>query len=157
KGFDVLVRAAARAGVPVVIVGEGDQRDGLEALIASTGAHVELVGALPPAALAARYRDARAVVVPSRREGFGIVAAEAAAAGRAVIASAVGGLPDIVQPGVNGVLVPPDDVDALARALATLDPSLGAGGPATVAWLSPESIAARNIEVYEQARLRSGT
>src|SRR5438105_830070 len=37
KGFDVLVRAAARAGVPVVIVGEGDQRDGLEALIASTG------------------------------------------------------------------------------------------------------------------------
>ena len=83
------------------------------------------------------------------------MAAEAAAAGRAVIASAVGGLPDIVRPGVNGVLVPPGDVDALARALTDLDPSLGAGGPASVAWLAPEAIAARNIEVYEQARLRS--
>ena len=105
--------------------------------------------------LAARYAQARAVAVPSRREGFGIVAAEAAAAGRAVIASAVGGLPDIVRPGVNGVLVPPGDVDALALALTDLDPSLGAGGPASVAWLAPEAIAARNIEVYEQARLRS--
>jgi len=156
KGFDVLVRAAARAAVPVVIVGDGDRRDALEALAVSTGARVEFTGALAPAELAARYRQARAVAVPSRREGFGIVAAEAAAAGRAVIASAVGGLPDIVRPGVNGVLVPPGDVDALARAIADLDLSLGGGGPASVAWLAPEAIAARNIEVYEQARLRSG-
>src|SRR5205807_2333942 len=116
-----LVRAGAGSGGRGGVVGEGDRGDELEALAASSGARVEFTGALAPAELTARYRQARAVVVPSRREGFGIVAAEAAAAGRAVIASAVGGLPDIVRPGVNGVLVPPGDVDALARAIADLD------------------------------------
>ncbi|MGH9165917.1 MAG: glycosyltransferase, partial [Acidimicrobiales bacterium] len=136
KGFDVLIRAAAIAGKPVVIVGDGDQRAALEALAAETEADVTFAGSVAPAALADHYRAARLVAVPSRREGFGLVAAEAAAAGRAVVASAVGGLVDVVQPGGNGVLVAPGDVDQLAAALNDTWPGLGAAGPAAVAHLT---------------------
>ena len=77
---------------------------------------------------------AAVVVVPSLGEGFGMVALEAMERGRAVVASDVGGLPEIVADGVTGLLVPPGDVDALARAIAELagDPDraaeLGAAG-----------------------------
>jgi glycosyltransferase involved in cell wall biosynthesis len=152
KGFDVLVRAAALAHVRVVVVGDGGERHALEALARQTGAAVDFAGSVAPAALAHRYAAARAVAVPSRREGFGLVAAEAAAAGRAVIATSVGGLTDIVRDGVNGVLVPPDDEVALAHALREIDPRLGLAGPESVAWLRPDAIAARNLVAYEQAR-----
>lgn len=151
KGIDVLVRAAAAAGVAVEVVGEGDERAALEALAAAVGAEVRFYGALPPAALAERYAAARLVAVPSRREGFGLVAAEAAAAGRAVVASRVGGLADIVVDGVTGVLVPPDDVEALAAALRSAAPHLGANGPAAVEHLRPPAIAAATRAVYERA------
>jgi glycosyltransferase involved in cell wall biosynthesis len=152
KGFDVLVRAAATTGVPVVLVGDGGEAARLRRLAAATAAPVSFLGPLPPEELAGQYRAARAVAVPSRREGFGLVAAEAAAAGRAVVASAVGGLPDIVADGVNGVLVPPGDVEALAAALRTLDPGLGAQGPEVVGWLRPDAIAGRSLTAYEGAR-----
>ncbi len=61
-----------------------------------------------------------AVVVPSRGEGFGMVALEASERGRPVIASAVGGLPEIVEDGVTGLVVPPDDPAALAAAILAL-------------------------------------
>lgn len=154
KGIDVLVRAAAAAGATVEVVGEGEQRAALEALARELGADVRFLGALPPAALAERYAASRLVAVPSRREGFGLVAAEAAAAGRAVVASDVGGLADIVVDGVNGVLVPPGDAEALAAALASVDPGLGANGPASVAHLAPPAIAAATFAAYEQAAAR---
>lgn len=152
KGFDVLVRATATTGIPLVLVGDGVESSRLRGLAAATGAPVAFLGPLPPEELAGQYRTARAVAVPSRREGFGLVAAEAAAAGRAVVASAVGGLPDIVADGVNGVLVPPGDPEALAAALRTLDPGLGAQGPEVVGWLRPDAIARRNLAAYEAAR-----
>ena len=148
KGFDVLVDAAARAGVAVVVVGDGDER----AALAGRGGDVVFVGSVPPADLAAHYAAARLVCVPSRREGFGMVAAEALAAGRAVVGTTVGGLTDLVTEGVTGRLVPPGDVGALAEALATTDPALGANGPAAVAWLRPESIAERTLAAYSSAR-----
>lgn len=154
KGFDVLVRAAASANLDVVVVGDGGEGDRLRRLASSIGAPVTFLGALPSAELAAQYRTARVVAVPSRREGFGLVAAEAAASGRAVVASATGGLPDVVADGVNGVLVPPGDVDALAAALRDIDSGLGASGPASVAWLHPDAIAARNLDAYAVARDR---
>jgi glycosyltransferase involved in cell wall biosynthesis len=148
KGFDVLVAAAARAGLPVTIVGDGAERRPLTDLARATGADVTFAGSVPPAALAALYGAARLVAVPSRREGFGLVAAEALAAGRAVVASAVGGIPDVVTDGVTGTLVPPGDVDALAAGLARTDPALGGNGPAAVEWLRPEAIARRNLDAY---------
>ena len=147
KGFDVLVDAAARVGASVVIVGDGDERTAL----AARGGDVTFVGSVPPSDLAAHYAAARLVCVPSRREGFGMVAAEALAAGRAVVCTAVGGLTDLVTEGVTGRLVPPGDVAALAEALATTDPALGANGPAAVAWLRPEAIAERTVTAYRAA------
>ena len=67
------------------------------------------------------------LVVPSRWEGFGLVALEAMRAGRMVIASNVGGLPEIVKEGVTGWLVPPDAPDELARRLAKITPQQARG------------------------------
>jgi glycosyltransferase involved in cell wall biosynthesis len=147
KGFDLAIEAVARTGDVLEIVGDGDQRAALEALARDTGASVRFLGSLPPEAVAERYAAARLVVVPSRREGFGMVAAEAAAAGRAVVASAVGGLPDIVG-ATNGVLVPAGDVEALADALRSTDPALGRGGPAAVAGLGLRAVGPAALDEY---------
>lgn len=151
KGFDLLIRAVAETGDRLVIVGDGSLRADLEALASSTGAAVEFAGVVAPGELSALYSSCRVVAVPSRREGFGLVAAEALAAGRPVVASAVGGLTDIVAPGETGVLVSPDDVVALGAGLRAVTAEMGAAGPASVAWLSPSSIAERNLRVYDAA------
>jgi glycosyltransferase involved in cell wall biosynthesis len=151
KGFDVLIRAVAATGDRLVIVGDGDIRPALESLTRSTDADVTFAGSVDPTELARDYAAARLVVVPSRREGFGMVAAEALAAGRAVVGTRVGGLPDLVTDGVTGTLVAPDDVGALVDALRSTDPALGANGPAAVAWLRPDAIAARNVAAYDAA------
>lgn len=84
-----------------------------------------------------------------------MVAAEALASGRAVVASDVGGLPALVQEGVTGALVPPDDVDALARALTSTDPALGGTGPDAVVWLHPDQIGAANRAAHARAAARA--
>lgn len=151
KGFDVLIRAVAETGDRLVIVGDGEIRPALESLTRSTNANVAFAGSVDPGELARDYAAARLVAVPSRREGFGMVAAEALAAGRAVVGTRVGGLPDLVTDGVTGTLVAPDDVAALADALRSTDPDLGANGPAAVGWLRPDAIAARNVAAYDAA------
>jgi len=148
KAFDVLIRAAAKAAVPVVLVGDGGQEPVLRALAAEVGADVTFAGPVAPDDLGPHYRAARLVAVPSHREGFGLVAAEALASGRAVVASAVGGLAQVVADGVTGRLVPAGDVEALADALVTTDPALGASGPASIAWIAPERIGPATLEVY---------
>lgn len=148
KGFDVLIRAAAKAAVPVVLVGDGGEEPALRALAADVGADVDFAGPVAPDQLGAYYRRARLVAVPSHREGFGLVAAEALASGRAVVASAVGGLAQVVADGVTGRLVPAGDVEALADALVTTDPALGASGPASIAWIAPERIGPATLDVY---------
>ena len=83
----------------------------------------ESVGLVPPNALGAFYERAAIVCVPSRREGYGMVAREAMAHGRPVVATRVGGLVDAVDDGVNGLLVDRCDLRAaLERLLA--DPQL---------------------------------
>jgi glycosyltransferase involved in cell wall biosynthesis len=149
KGFDVAIRAVARSGQRLVLVGDGPQRRSLEKLALEVRADVTFLGSVAPSQIADLYRMAKVVVVPSRREGFGLVAAEASASGRAVVASRVGGLTDIVRDGVNGNLIEPDDVEALAAALLALDPQLGANGPALMASLSPAAAADRERKTYE--------
>lgn len=150
KGFDVLIRAAAKAGVPVVVVGDGGQEPMLRRLADDVGADVAFAGPVAPDELGPHYRAARLVAVPSHREGFGLVAAEALASGRAVVASAVGGLAQVVADGVTGRLVPAGDVEALADALVTTDPALGAAGPASIAWIAPERIGPATLDVYDR-------
>lgn len=148
KGFDVLIRAAAKAAVRVVIVGDGGQEPVLRALADELGADVTFAGPVAPDELGPHYRAARLVAVPSHREGFGLVAAEALASGRAVVASSVGGLAQVVADGVTGHLVPAGDVAALADALVATDPALGADGPASIAWIAPERIGPATLDVY---------
>jgi D-inositol-3-phosphate glycosyltransferase len=81
---------------------------------------------VPHHALGPLYERAAVVAVPSHREGFGVVCAEAMAYGRPVVAGAVGGLLDLVADGKTGLLVPPRDVPAVRGALERLlgDPEL---------------------------------
>ncbi|MGH7623680.1 MAG: glycosyltransferase, partial [Gemmatimonadaceae bacterium] len=126
KGFDVLLRAfaLARDEVPdlmLEIAGAGP----LDAeLRAGAPEGVTFLGRVTP--IAEVYERNAIVVVPSRGDGFGMVALEAAERGRATIVSNVGGLPEIVADGMTGVVVPPGDVAALARAIVSLvrDPEL---------------------------------
>ena len=108
KGVLELLDAAR--GLPLVVVGDGPLRRRVP------GAR----GFVPPAELGSYYERAAVVVVPSRREGYGIVAREAMAYGRPVVATDVGGLPDAVVHGETGLLVPPRDPQALRAALERL-------------------------------------
>ena len=105
---------------------------------------------------------ASVVLVPSLGEGFGMVALEAMERGRAVVASAVGGLPEIVAAGETGLLVPPADADALAAAVVELagDPdrarAFGAAGRArALESFSQERCTARTDELYRAALARA--
>jgi glycosyltransferase involved in cell wall biosynthesis len=85
---------------------------------------VEFLGWLSPPDIEAHLRCADVLVMPSRWEGFGLTALEAMRAGKPVIASAVGGLPELVADGVTGRLVPPENVPALRRALLADSPQV---------------------------------
>jgi glycosyltransferase involved in cell wall biosynthesis len=159
KGFAHLIDAATRVpGLRVALAGEGDLRGELAARITSTGAPALLVGSLNRTAVAAALAVADIVVVPSvvdragNVDGLPNVLLEAMAAGRAVIASRVAGIPDVVTDGVDGILVPPGDAAALAVALARVagDPALrerlGAAARATVRERLSWERAARTFE-----------
>jgi glycosyltransferase involved in cell wall biosynthesis len=133
--IDAVARLAANERPELVVVGVGPDRHALAEQAAKAEVKLHLPGAVAPAELADWYRRARIVAVPSRREGFGLVAAEAAAAGRAVVGSAVGGIPVVVESGVSGLLVEPGNVDALANALIDVDPDWGVNGPGLVSHL----------------------
>jgi glycosyltransferase involved in cell wall biosynthesis len=139
KGFDVLVDACAvldRRGIPfdALIVGQEDEHgDQIRERIRRRGlAHkVALPGAMGPSELLAEYRRASALCMPCRllpddRDGIPNVLVEAMAAGTPVVATAVSGIPELVEDGVNGLLVEPEDAEALADALLRLhdDPDL---------------------------------
>ncbi|MBW2282832.1 MAG: glycosyltransferase family 4 protein [Deltaproteobacteria bacterium] len=154
KGIDVLLRALGgmSAKPRLWIAGDGPERGALEALARETGvdAQVQFLGMRSDAADLLAGCDV--FVVPSRSEGLGVVALEAMAAARPVVASAVGGLAHAVVEGRTGLLVSPEDPDALARALARVieDPalreSLGDAGPGRVA---EGFLAEQMVEAYE--------
>ena len=157
KGFDVLleaVRLAVRDGLDVELdlVGSGPEHARLSGLAGALDGRVRLVPAQPRDDLWARMDAAQVLVVPSRREGLGLVALEAIARGRPVIASRAGGLPEVVCDGVDGVLVPPDDPRALADALHKLP--LAAPTGAALLRHDPADVGAAHRTAYE--RLLSG-
>lgn len=127
KGYDRVLRALARLGsgyadVVYLLVGGGADGGRVRALAEELGLARQLVltGFVPEDELPAHYRLADAFAMPSRGEGFGIVFLEAMASGVPVLGGADDGTRDALDDGRLGVLVPPDDVDAIARGLATL-------------------------------------
>jgi len=151
KGHDVLLRALASArdavpGLTLEVAGDGPLEGELRETVARLGLGdaVTFLGRVSP--VGPVLERAEAVVVPSFGEGFGMVALEAMERGRPVVASAVGGLPEIVDDGRTGVLVPPGDAGALAAALAGL-----AGNPARTAALG-EAGRARALAEFSQER-----
>ncbi|MBK7643289.1 MAG: glycosyltransferase family 4 protein [Planctomycetes bacterium] len=161
KGVDVLLEALAplaeRSIRPAVwIAGEGVERHALEALARAKGLeHVRFLGRREDAAELLGACDA--LVLPARREGLGVAALQAMAAGRPVVASAVGGLAEAVRDRECGLLVPSEDPARLAGAIEELykDPALcarlSAGGRARVAqgYLASQMVAAYD-ELYRR-------
>jgi glycosyltransferase involved in cell wall biosynthesis len=138
----------ATDGIPRVLVGDGPLRDRVP----------DATGWVAPSMLGAYYERAAVVACPSRREGYGVVAREAMAYGRPVVAAAVGGLLDAVEDGVSGALVPPRDPVALRTAIERLldDPELRASqGEAArrmaQAELSWEVATSATIDAYRAA------
>jgi glycosyltransferase involved in cell wall biosynthesis len=120
KGLDVLLEAVRRAqtevpGLTLELAGSGALEAELRRLAPRGTTFLGHVSPVEPLL----ERNAIAVV-PSRGEGFGMVALEAAERGRAAIVSDVGGLPEIVADGETGLVVPPEDPEALARAIVAL-------------------------------------
>ena len=106
KGIEEFL--AATEGLPRVIVGAGPV------------AVPEAVGTVPRNELDGYYDRAAVLCVPSRRDGYGMVAREGLAHARPVVATAVGGLTDAIADGETGLLVPPRDVAALRAAVDRL-------------------------------------
>ena len=118
KGVHTAMEAAAKVGVELVIAGEGSLRERLEATAPD---HVRFTGMLPGGQVEELLRHALAAVVPSEWFENGPMAVlEAMAVGRPVIASRIGGIPEQVRDGVEGILVEPGDVAGFAAAMRRL-------------------------------------
>jgi glycosyltransferase involved in cell wall biosynthesis len=124
KGIDVLLHALSlmhvhRNDVTVLIAGDGSQRAKLEAQASTLGLGPEIVRFLGSRDDVPDLMEAAdALVLPSRWEGLGMVLLEAALSLLPVVATNVGGIPEIVRDRDTGFLVPPDDPEALACAMA---------------------------------------
>ncbi len=132
KGVDTLLRALARAIVSgewrvdsdghLHVVGDGTQRKSLEHLAVELGisGHVTFLGYVPALSVYDEYAQAEIFCGLSRSEALGNVFLEAQAAGCAVLATNVHGIPEIVKDGETGLLVPPDDVASASASLQQL-------------------------------------
>lgn len=159
KGFDVLLHAYAQAGLTdheLVLAGEGPEREKLQAFAERLGIEerVHFMGRVDRPQAAALFKGCAFFVLPSRQEPLGIVNLEAMAAGKAVVATRVGGVPEIVLDGETGLLVPGDDMPALAAALSRLAArpdlraALGAAGKRRAELFAWSSIADQYIRIY---------
>ena len=163
KGHLVLLRALAQArarvpGVTLDVAGRGPLEPALKSYARELGLAeaVRFLGFVSPVQRA--IETAAIVVVPSLGEGFGMVALEAMERARPVIASAVGGLPEIVADGETGLVVPSGDAEALTEAIAELAGDLAraaemgrAGRERALAEFPPERSAGRIEELYVAA------
>ena len=124
KGQLLLVDAAAELlaegiDLELVLVGDGEQRPAIERRIRTLGLvdRVRITGWADRETVSREIRAARALVIPSLSEGLPVVAMEALALGRPVIATRVGGVPELVETGTTGWLVDPGSVEALVGAM----------------------------------------
>jgi glycogen synthase len=127
KGFDVAVSAFRSVidRIPharLVIAGDGPERGVLEKQVVDEGigGSVEFLGWIAPNRVWDVLRSSTLVIVPSRQESFGLVALEAAWMARPVVASRVGGIPEVVIDGKTGLLIEKEDTQSLANAIVFL-------------------------------------
>jgi glycosyltransferase involved in cell wall biosynthesis len=170
KGIRTLIAALAKLASPVrlTLVDAGGPGDAVRKWARSLGCadRLDITGRIPTDALVKLYRRAALVVVPSRYEGFGLPAVEAMACGTPVVATSAGALPEVMRVGSGGLLVPRDDPEALASAIATLlgEPEMrremGARArPLIEATFSWPRVAERTARIYrevveERSRMR---
>jgi glycosyltransferase involved in cell wall biosynthesis len=174
KGVHVLLDALAllpeEPPIQLEVLGDGPEREALEHRARSLGVaeRVHFHGFVPREELERQLAECDALVLPAvvdakgDVEGLGVVLLEAMSFGKPVIASAAGGIPDIVRPSENGLLVPPGDAKSLAAAVECLarDPalvrSLGAAARRDVAAnFSWNSILGRLEAVYQRVTDRT--
>lgn len=152
KSLDVAIDAARRAGAALVIAGDGPDRAALERL-----GWARFVGPQPRRAVLELFRAADAAVLSSSWENFPHGVVEALAAGTPVIATAAGGVAEVVRDGENGLLVAVGDADALAGAIerafgdAALLERLRARAAPSVAEYAPGRVYGRLAEILERA------
>ena len=162
KGFDVLLRAMARVfrqtawPGDLVLAGDGPEHARLQALAAELGiaGRVVFPGKMERANVPALFAGCELFVLPSRHEPLGIVNLEAMAAGKPVVATRVGGVPEIVAEGTNGLLVAPESPEEMGEAIfkllrdRNLGLKMGACGRAKACEFTWDTIAAQYLEVY---------
>jgi glycosyltransferase involved in cell wall biosynthesis len=122
KGVDVLLRAWADVRVEhpdalLTIVGNGSLAGTVARAAEDVGSGVDVAGRVPHGRILELLDRSRFLVLPSRSEGMGRVILEASARERAVVAARSGGIPELIEEGQNGVLVPPGDASSLAAAI----------------------------------------
>ncbi|MGH7340690.1 MAG: glycosyltransferase family 4 protein, partial [Candidatus Rokuibacteriota bacterium] len=151
-----LLRDATGAELPFVIAGDGPRRDRLAALAARLGLErVRFAGRVSESEKWSLLRSCSVFVMPSIAESFGVALLEAMSAGRPVIASRVGGMPEVVAGA--GVLVPPGDPAALAGALCTIVADrplairLGAAASERALMFSWRDAARTMLSIYQEA------
>jgi glycosyltransferase involved in cell wall biosynthesis len=162
KAVDVLADAwrLAASRVPEAtlhLVGRGTLREVVTRLVADLPEQTRWTDVLSTEGVARALDEATVLVLPSRSEGLGRVVVEAFCRGRGVVASRVGGIPDLVADGQTGLLVPPGDAQALADALVqvlsdgALAERLGAAARVAVEpWLAtPEQYARQLRDLVE--------
>lgn len=122
KGIDILLEAAKDlpGNTKILIIGQGPMRQQLEEQAKKLSCQVQFMNWIKNEDLPAQIRRARVQVVPSLSEPQGLVVLEALACAVPVIGSDTGGIPDMIQHGKNGWLVPPRDIQALARTLKSV-------------------------------------
>ena len=133
KGMDLVVPAFAEVlkmypATQLLVVGDGSLRASMEEQAAQLGcaSHIRFVGRQPQEELSQWYSQMDIVLMPSRSEGFGLTAIEAMAHGCVMVASDVGGLPEVVRDGICGLLHRTEDVADMAAKIVSLigDPAL---------------------------------
>jgi len=126
KGIDIALDAFAlvtrqHPDLRVLIAGDGEARAELESQAKALGlTNVEFLGWVSPGSVPVLVNKADIVVMPSRQDSFPLTALEAGMMGRPVIATRVGGLPEMVQDGTTGLLVKSENVTELESAIASL-------------------------------------
>jgi 2-deoxystreptamine N-acetyl-D-glucosaminyltransferase/2-deoxystreptamine glucosyltransferase len=164
KRADLLVQAFHRMRRPacLVLVGSGPEAPRIRHLVVQgpSADRITMAGFVEHTAIPAVLAALDVLVLPSAYEEMGSILVEAMAAGLPVVATAVGGIPEVVRDGETGVLVPPADVAALAEALDRLvaDPGLRArlsdGARARAGAYSWPRLAEQVADVYRRARTR---
>ena len=156
---DALAAVARVDGVSLVVAGDGPERGALERRAAELGldGRVRFVGPLARTEVLTLFRAADAALLSSAWENLPHSVVEALAVGTPVVATAVGGVPEVVRDGENGLLVAPGDVAALADAIRRvsepgLRDALAANAAASVAGLDERRLLERIVHLIESAR-----